>query len=109
MTDRSRTSSTLLTMFSAASRTRSCDSMAYTLTPPSPAPAASARGQGSGWSRWGVNALGRDLDGALTKRGGMFPDWRRRQMDWAGDALYVGLAVLFFGLTWAFVKLCERV
>jgi hypothetical protein len=30
-------------------------------------------------------------------------------MDWAGDALYVGLAVLFLGLTWAFVKLCERV
>jgi hypothetical protein len=30
-------------------------------------------------------------------------------MDWAGDVLYVGLAVLFFGLTWAFVKLCERV
>jgi hypothetical protein len=29
-------------------------------------------------------------------------------MDWA-DWLYVGLSVLFFGLTWAFVKLCERV
>jgi len=29
-------------------------------------------------------------------------------MDWA-DALYVGLSVLFFGLTWLFVKLCERV
>jgi hypothetical protein len=29
-------------------------------------------------------------------------------MDWA-DALYVGLSVLFFGLTWVFVKLCERV
>jgi hypothetical protein len=26
-----------------------------------------------------------------------------------GDVLYVGLVVLFFGLTWAFVKLCERV
>jgi len=25
------------------------------------------------------------------------------------DLLYVGLAVLFFALTWAFVKLCERV
>jgi hypothetical protein len=25
------------------------------------------------------------------------------------DALYLGLTVLFFGLTWAFVKLCERV
>jgi hypothetical protein len=24
------------------------------------------------------------------------------------DVLYVGLAVLFFGLTWALVKLCER-
>jgi hypothetical protein len=30
-------------------------------------------------------------------------------MDWAGDVLYVGLAVVFFALTWAFVKLCERV
>ena len=29
-------------------------------------------------------------------------------MDWA-DGLYVGLSVLFFGITWAFVKLCERV
>ncbi len=29
-------------------------------------------------------------------------------MDWA-DVLYVGLSVLFFGVTWAFVKLCERV
>jgi len=25
------------------------------------------------------------------------------------DVLYVGLVVLFFGLTWALVKLCERV
>ena len=29
-------------------------------------------------------------------------------MDWM-DWLYVGLSVLFFGLTWAFVRLCERV
>jgi hypothetical protein len=29
-------------------------------------------------------------------------------MDWM-DWLYVGLSVLFFGVTWAFVKLCERV
>jgi hypothetical protein len=29
-------------------------------------------------------------------------------MDWA-DGLYIGLSMLFFGLTWAFVKLCERV
>jgi len=29
-------------------------------------------------------------------------------MDWA-DGLYVGLSVLIFGLTWLFVKLCERV
>ena len=29
-------------------------------------------------------------------------------MDWA-DGLYIGLSVLFFGLTWAFVKVCERV
>lgn len=26
-----------------------------------------------------------------------------------GDLLYVGLALAFFGLSWAFVKLCERV
>jgi hypothetical protein len=25
------------------------------------------------------------------------------------DGLYIGVSVLFFGLTWAFVKLCERV
>jgi len=25
------------------------------------------------------------------------------------DFLYVGLAVLFFGLSWGLVKLCERV
>ena len=25
------------------------------------------------------------------------------------DALYVGLAIVFFGLTWALVELCERV
>jgi len=30
-------------------------------------------------------------------------------MDLVGDLLYIGLAALFFGLTWAFVKLCERV
>jgi len=24
------------------------------------------------------------------------------------DLLYVGLAVVFFGLTWAFVTLCDR-
>ena len=30
-------------------------------------------------------------------------------MNLVGDVLYVGLAVAFFGLTWAFVKLCERV
>jgi hypothetical protein len=30
-------------------------------------------------------------------------------MDLVGDVLYIGLAVLFFGLTWALVKLCERV
>ena len=30
-------------------------------------------------------------------------------MTWAGDLLYVGLAVAFFALTWAFVELCERV
>jgi len=28
-------------------------------------------------------------------------------MDWM-DWLYVGLSILFFGVTWAFVKLCER-
>ena len=30
-------------------------------------------------------------------------------MSWMADVLYVGVAVVFFGLTWAFVKLCERV
>ncbi len=30
-------------------------------------------------------------------------------MDLLGDALYIGLALFFFALTWAFVKLCERV
>jgi hypothetical protein len=30
-------------------------------------------------------------------------------MDLVGDVLYIALAVLFFGLTWVFVKLCERV
>jgi len=30
-------------------------------------------------------------------------------MDLVGDVLYVGLAVAFFGLTWAFVKICEPV
>jgi len=29
-------------------------------------------------------------------------------MDWM-DGLYLGLSVLFFGLTWAFVKLCGSV
>jgi hypothetical protein len=32
-----------------------------------------------------------------------------RAMNLVGDALYVGLTLLFFALTWAFVKLCERV
>jgi hypothetical protein len=30
-------------------------------------------------------------------------------MDLVGDVVYLGLTVLFFGLTWAFLKLCERV
>lgn len=30
-------------------------------------------------------------------------------MDLVGDVLYIGLAVVFFGLTWAFVTLCEWV
>jgi len=30
-------------------------------------------------------------------------------MDFWGDVLYIGLAVGFFALTWAFVTLCERV
>jgi hypothetical protein len=30
-------------------------------------------------------------------------------MDVMGDLLYIGLTVVFFGLTWGFVKLCERV
>ena len=30
-------------------------------------------------------------------------------MDLLWDVLYVGLSVVFFGLTWAFLRLCERV
>ena len=30
-------------------------------------------------------------------------------MDLVGDLLYIGLATLFFALTWAFVNLCDRV
>jgi hypothetical protein len=30
-------------------------------------------------------------------------------MGWLADALYIGLTVVFFGLTWALVRLCERV
>lgn len=30
-------------------------------------------------------------------------------MTLVADLLYIGLAVLFFGLTWAFVRLCDRV
>ena len=30
-------------------------------------------------------------------------------MNLVGDVVYLGLTQLFFGLTWAFVKLCERV
>jgi hypothetical protein len=30
-------------------------------------------------------------------------------MDLAGDAFYIGLAVVFLGLSWAFVELCGRV
>jgi hypothetical protein len=30
-------------------------------------------------------------------------------VDWLADALYLGLAVLVFGLTWALVALCGRV
>jgi hypothetical protein len=30
-------------------------------------------------------------------------------MHWAADVVYLGLAAAFFALTWAFVKLCERV
>jgi hypothetical protein len=36
----------------------------------------------------------------------------RRATPWRyvmGDLLYLGLTVGFFALTWAFVKLCERV
>jgi hypothetical protein len=33
---------------------------------------------------------------------------RRKREDIAMDLLYVGLAVLFFGLSWALVVLCER-
>jgi hypothetical protein len=30
-------------------------------------------------------------------------------MNWSGDVLYVALTLVFFGLTWALLKLCERV
>jgi hypothetical protein len=30
-------------------------------------------------------------------------------MNLVGDVVYLGLTLLFFGLTWALVKLCERV
>jgi hypothetical protein len=30
-------------------------------------------------------------------------------MSLLADLLYIGLTVVFFALTWAFVKLCERV
>ncbi len=30
-------------------------------------------------------------------------------MNLVGDVIYLGLTVLFFGLTWAFLRLCERV
>lgn len=30
-------------------------------------------------------------------------------MGLVGDLFYIGLSMLFFGLTWAFVKLCGRV
>jgi len=30
-------------------------------------------------------------------------------MNLVGDVVYLGLTLLFFALTWAFVKLCERV
>lgn len=30
-------------------------------------------------------------------------------MDLVSDLIYLGFAVGFFALTWAFVKLCERV
>ena len=39
--------------------------------------------------------------------GSIVLSWRIT-MDWA-DWFYLGLSVLFFGATWAFVKLCERV
>jgi hypothetical protein len=43
----------------------------------------------------------------LRRAGAIVFRWREI-MDWM-DGLYLGLSVLFFGLTWAFVKLCERV
>jgi len=48
-----------------------------------------------------------DLDDSLRRVGSIVLGWRET-MDWM-DGLYLGLSVLFFGLTWAFVKLCERV
>jgi hypothetical protein len=51
-----------------------------------------------------VNAGRADLDDLLTNRTSTVLS-RRTAM----DALYVGLAVGFFALCWAFVILCERV
>jgi hypothetical protein len=53
------------------------------------------------------NAQRFDLDDFLRPAGSIVVRWRTI-MDWM-DGLYVGLSVLFFGLTWAFVRLCERV
>jgi hypothetical protein len=35
--------------------------------------------------------------------------WRGKAMVVLMDMLYVGLSIGFFALTWALVKLCERV
>ena len=61
------------------------------------------------WRLLGRQALYADLghfSAAFTGRSLACPG---RRMNLMGDVWYLGLTVLFFGLTWAFVALCDRV
>jgi hypothetical protein len=51
-----------------------------------------------------VDAVDTDIYDALTTSLATVPGWRDGM-----DFFYVGLAVVFFALTWAFVNLCDRV
>src|SRR5262249_33612565 len=62
----------------------------------------------------GLDARGRAFDAVLSRIGGPFVRDERRglmrvrtQGEAMGDVIYIGLAVAFFGLSWAFVVLCE--